>query len=142
MICFENTWHRWWLVWAVAVAKAEEPVAFFCTGVTRVRTHGPFALLLTQADEPPLVAGQLRVLLAKQFAITFESSSTSRTRRAVKIRARPPAQRKGMRSQKVAGNVGGRERSDLIIVGESKSERVGPLSGEWEIGLVVECAVV
>ena len=40
------------------------------------------------------------------------------------------------------------ERFDLIIVGESKSEQVGPLSrrflsaGEWENGVVVECTVV
>jgi hypothetical protein len=43
------------------------------------------------------------------------------------MRARPPAQRKGKRSQKVAGNVGGGERFDLIIVAESKSEQVEPL---------------
>ena len=35
----------------------------------------------------------------------------------MKMRARPPAQRKGTRSQIVAGNVGGGERFDLIIVG-------------------------
>ena len=41
----------------------------------------------------------------------------------------------------------GGERFDLIIVGESKSGKVGPLSrillsgDEWENGLAVECAV-
>ena len=63
------------------------------------------------------------------------------------MRARPQAQRKGKRSQEVAENVGGGEMFDLIIVGESKSEQVGPLSrillsgDERENGLVVECAV-
>ena len=42
------------------------------------------------------------------------------------MRASPPAQRKGTRSQKVAGNVGGGERFDLIIVGEGYSERIDP----------------
>ena len=36
--------------------------------VARLRTHGPFALLLTQADEQPLIAGELRLLLAEHFA--------------------------------------------------------------------------
>ena len=55
------------------------------------------------------------------------------------------AQRNGTRSEEVAGNFGDGERFDLIIVGESKSEQVRPsssrplLTGEWEIGLVVEC---
>jgi hypothetical protein len=40
------------------------------------------------------------------------------------MRVRPPAQRKGTRSQKIAGNVEGGERSDLITVGEGKSEQV------------------
>jgi len=58
----------------------------------------------------------------------------------VKMRARPPVQRNGTRSQKVTGNVGDRERSDLVIVGESKSEKVGRLSrgfpsvDEWQDG--------
>ena len=62
------------------------------------------------------------------------------------MRARPPAQRKGTRSQKVAGNVGGGERFDLIIAGEGKSECVAAFprgfvsAGDWESGLVVECA--
>ena len=65
----------------------------------------------------------------------------------MKMRVRPPVQRKSKRSQNVAENVGGEERVDLIIVGESKSEEVGPLSrallsgDEWGDGLVVECAV-
>jgi hypothetical protein len=55
-------------------------------------------------------------------------------------RARTPAQRKGTKSQKVAGKVGGGERFDLIIVCESESGRVGQSSrsflqagqlGEW-----------
>ena len=37
--------------------------------VARVRTHGPFARLLTQAEELPLVAGELRLLLAKHLAV-------------------------------------------------------------------------
>ena len=51
-----------------------------------------------------------------------------------------------MRSEKVARSVDGRERFDLIIVDESKSERIRPSSGrsllgsEWENGLVFECA--
>ena len=59
----------------------------------------------------------------------------------MKMRARPPAWRK------VAENVGGGERFDLIIVGESKSEQVDSLSrvllsaDERENGLVVACAV-
>jgi hypothetical protein len=35
--------------------------------VAQVRTYGPFVLLLTQADEPLLVAGQLRLLLPEHF---------------------------------------------------------------------------
>ena len=56
------------------------------------------------------------------------------------------AQRKGARSEKLARNVGGREMFDLMIVDESKGERVRPsssrllLASEWENGLVVECA--
>lgn len=42
------------------------------------------------------------------------------------MRASPPAQRKGTRSQKVAGNDGGGERFDLIILGEGSSERMDP----------------
>jgi hypothetical protein len=58
------------------------------------------------------------------------------------MRAGPPVQRKSTRSQKVTGNVGGEERFDVIIVGESKNKKVGPLprrflsAGEWENGLV------
>ena len=37
--------------------------------VARVRTHGPFALLLTQADKPSLVADELRLLLAEHLAV-------------------------------------------------------------------------
>ena len=37
--------------------------------VARVRTHGPFALRLTQAEEPPLVASEQRLLLAKHLAV-------------------------------------------------------------------------
>ena len=65
----------------------------------------------------------------------------------MKVRAKPLAQRKGTRSQKAAGYVGGGERFGLIIVGESKSAQVGPLSrrfmsaDQWENGLVVECTV-
>ena len=60
------------------------------------------------------------------------------------MRARPPTWRKGKRSPRMSW--AGR-RSTKIIVGESKSEQVGPLSrillsGDgWENGLVVECAV-
>jgi len=43
---------------------------------------------------------------------------TSRTRSEAKRRARPQAQWKGKRSQKVAKKVGGGERFDLIIMGE------------------------
>ena len=35
----------------------------------RMRTHGAFALLLTQAEAPPLVAAGLRLLLAKHLAV-------------------------------------------------------------------------
>ena len=54
------------------------------------------------------------------------------------------AQRKGTRSSGVAGDFG--ERFDLIIVGESKSEKVRPsssrppLTGEGEIWFIVEVA--
>jgi hypothetical protein len=41
---------------------------------------------------------------------------------------RTPAQRKGTKSQKVARKVGGGERFDLILVGESESDRVGESS--------------
>lgn len=58
------------------------------------------------------------------------------------MRAGPQAQSEGMIDvQRVARN----EKFDLIITGESRSERVEPLSsifvpaGEWENGLVVEC---
>ena len=37
--------------------------------VSRVRMHGPFARRLTQVEEPPLVAGELRLLLAKYLAV-------------------------------------------------------------------------
>ena len=46
----------------------------------------------------------------------------------------------------MTGNFGDGERFDLIIVGESENEQVRSsssrslLSGEWEIGLVVEWA--
>jgi len=47
--------------------------------------YGPLALLLIQADDPPLVADELRLLLAEQLAlirIVFD-----RMRSAVKMRA-------------------------------------------------------
>ena len=37
--------------------------------VARLRMHGPFALLLTQADDPPLVAGELRLLSTEHLAV-------------------------------------------------------------------------
>jgi len=52
----------------------------------------------------------------------FEWPSASRTRGEEKMRARPPALRKGKRTQKIAGNVEGGERFNQIIGGESKSE--------------------
>jgi len=40
------------------------------TIVARVRTYGPFTLLLTQADDPPWVAAdELRLLLAEDLAV-------------------------------------------------------------------------
>jgi len=33
--------------------------------VARLRIHGPFARLLTQANDPPLVVGELQLLFAK-----------------------------------------------------------------------------
>lgn len=39
--------------------------------VARVRAHGPFALLLTQAIELPLVTGSLGLLLAKHLAVIW-----------------------------------------------------------------------
>jgi len=77
----------------------------------------------------------------------FELPPTSRARSEAKRRARPQAQRKGKRSQKVAKKVGGGERFDLIIVGESKSEQVGSCQGYYcrlmseRMVFVVECAV-
>lgn len=56
-----------------------------------------------------------------------------------KMRARPPAQRKGTRSEKSRRECGGGERSVLTIVGDKKSEPVGPLSISFQVGLVVEC---
>jgi hypothetical protein len=43
--------------------------------VARVRTHEHFALILTQADESPLVAGELRLLLAEHPAVFHEERS-------------------------------------------------------------------
>jgi len=37
--------------------------------VARLRMHGPFALLLIQANDPPLVAGELRLLVTEHLAI-------------------------------------------------------------------------
>jgi len=45
------------------------------------------------------------------------------------MRARPQAQRKGKRSQKVAEHVGGGERFVLIIMDEINSEQVGRCRG-------------
>ena len=40
------------------------------TIVARVRTYGPFTLLLTQADDPPWVAAdELRLLVAEDLAV-------------------------------------------------------------------------
>ena len=64
--------------------------------VAQVRTHGRFALLLTQANKPPLVASKLRTLFAKRLVV-LESSSLSRMKSMVKMRPRRPAQRKGTR---------------------------------------------
>ena len=63
--------------------------------------------------QPPLVAGELRLVLgwrSSGILLSGELSWTRRTRKAVKMRARRPRQRKGTRSQKVAGKVGGKER--------------------------------
>jgi len=57
----------------------------------------------------------------------------------VKMRAGPPAQRKGTWSEKVARNVGAGERFDLIILGNSKSQRIGPFSSSFQVNLVIEC---
>ena len=56
----------------------------------------------------------------------------------VKVRARPPTQRKGTRSETLPG-MGAGERFDLTIIGSSKSERIGPFSSSFHIGLVMEC---
>ena len=82
--------------------------------------------------------------------LLVEPPSASRTREGGKKRARPEGkttpQRKGTRSKEVARNFGDGERFDLIIADKSKSEQVRPsssrslLTGEWEIGLVVEWA--
>ena len=45
------------------------------------------------------------------------------------MRAKPQAQRKGKRSQKVSEHVGGGERFVLIIMGEIDSEQVGRCRG-------------
>jgi len=37
--------------------------------VAQVPTHGRFVLHLTRADEPPLVAGDLRLLFTKRLAV-------------------------------------------------------------------------
>jgi len=61
------------LVWVVTVAKAGEPATFVGTEiaiVARMRAYGRIALLLTQADEPPLVADELRLLFAMRLAVT------------------------------------------------------------------------
>ena len=63
------------------------------------------------------------------------------------MRAGPQVQRNGKRSQEVAKKVGGRERFDLVIVGESKSEQVGSCQGYYcwlmsgRMVFVVKCAV-
>jgi len=57
------------------------------------------------------------------------------------MRARPPAQKKGSWSEKLARNVGAGERFDLIIMGNSKSERIGPFSRSFQVSLVIECLV-
>ena len=54
--------------------------------------------------------------------LSVEPSSADRTREGGKKEGKTTAQRKGPRSEEVAGNFGDGERSDLIIVGESKSE--------------------
>ena len=78
--------------------------------------------------------------------LLVEPSSKSRTREGGEKEGKTTAQRKGTGSEKVARKVGGRERFDLVVVDESKSERVRPsssrlqLASEWENGLVVECA--
>jgi len=44
--------------------------------------HGPFALLLIQADDSPLVAGELRLLLAEHLAlirIVFDEQDEDRS---------------------------------------------------------------
>ena len=119
--------------------------------VARVRTCGPSSLLLTRTELPPLVAGQVRLMLASAL-LSFESSSLRRARRAVKMRARPPAQRRRTRrtrSQIVAREppeTTSEERFDPITVGYSKNVRVRPsssrslLAGEWKNGLIVEWA--
>jgi len=57
---------------------------------------------------------------------SFESPSTSRTRREVRMSARPLAQRKRTRFQRVARN-DSEERFDLITVGDNrKNERARP----------------
>ena len=51
------------------------------------------------------------------------------------MRARPPAERKGTRSQKVAGSVGGGERFGLTIVGDGKSKRVMSFSSGFALAV-------
>ena len=51
--------------WGTHVIRWEERIAI----VVRMGTHGRIALLLTQADEPPLVADELRPLFAMRLAV-------------------------------------------------------------------------
>jgi len=53
--------------------------------VTQVRTHGRFALLLTQADEPLLVAGELRLLFTKR--LTQDEGETAGVEKGYEVGA-------------------------------------------------------
>ena len=53
----------------------------------------------SQADEPSLVADKLRLLLAEYLAVVRIVFGEEEER--VTVRARPPTQRKGTRSEKV-----------------------------------------
>ena len=83
--------------------------------------------------EPPLIAGELRLLLAEHLAIVrfvFDELAEERSEDGGEI----PSAEEGYEVPESRWDVGGAERFDLIILGERKSEQVGPLSRGVPVG--------
>ena len=96
--------------------------------MARVRTHG--TICTPHSVRSPIVGSSPATTTARCELESLESSSTRRNEESGQEEREMSAQRKGIvyGSQKAVDKVGDGIRFYSIIVGESKSVRVGPLS--------------